>query len=196
MVDVTNNLSVRPGFSTVTQDLLNLNADVNAAEGGSKEVNVLDIAMKLGMLMMQACEKKLANLLKEATGRLNQITAMNQLKEDVTALRAIRTNAGTAEGKAMTTNSADTTNFIAKAEKAGITVSAQERANWQSGNVTAADIDTMDARIKTLQDSATNGSQADQMNMQKLTTQITQFTNMTMSMADKKKEAVDRIFSR
>jgi len=194
MVNVTNNPTVNAGFSTVTQDLLNLNADVNAAAGGKNEVNVIDIAMKFGMLMMQAGEKKLANLLKEATGRLNQITAMNQLKEDVTALRAIRTNAGTAEGKAMTSNSADTTNFIVKAEKSGITLSAQEKANWQSGNVTAADIDTLDARIKTLQDSATNGSQADQMNMQKFTTQITQFTNMTMSFLDKKKEAGDRIF--
>jgi hypothetical protein len=194
MVNVTNNPTVSAGFSNVTQDLVNLNNDVNAASGGSKEVNVLDIAMKLGMLMMQAGEKKLANTLKEATGRLNQLTAMNKLKEDVTALRAIRTNAGTAEGKAMTTNSADTTNFIANAERAGITVSAQEKANWQSGNVTAADIDTLDARIKTLQDSATNGSQADQMNMQKYTTQITQFTNMTMSFLDKKKEAGDRIF--
>jgi len=194
MVNVTNNPTVNAGFNNVTQDLRNLNADVNAASAGKREINVLDLAGQVGLLFMKASENKLANLLKEATGRLNQITAMNQLKEDVTALRAIRTNAGTAEAKATTANSADTTNCIAKAEKAGITVSAQEKANWQSGNVTAADIDTLDARIKTLQDSATNSSQADQMNMQKFSTQITQFTNMVQAMRDRIKEVADRIF--
>lgn len=188
-----NPTTVNRGFTTPTE-LTSINQEVGQALKGSGSVNLQFLVMKLGMSMINAQNDRLANKLKDMTGNLNSLTAANQLKADLTALKAMRTKDGIAEGKTMGDKSADTTNFANKASRAGIAMSAAEKTNWESGQITNADIDTLEARVKTMQDAATNGSQADNMNMQMINTTISQFTNMAMTFLDEFKKAADRIF--
>lgn len=176
---------------TFTDELKELNAQVNGTGG---RVNIQFAAMKLSMLMINATQDRLATQIKDSTGNLNKLTAMNQLKEDSTNLKGVRSNAGKKETDTMETFSADTKSFADKALKSGVSLSADEYKNWQAGKVTAADIDTLEARIKTQQDSASNQSQADNMNMQKFNSLISQFTNMGMTMLDEYKKNTDRVF--
>ena len=185
--------TVNTGFQVGT-DLVNLNKDINAAASGKGTASIQFLAMKLAMMMIGASQDRLATPLKDATGNLNKLTAMNQLKEDTTKLKGLRTNGGLADGKTMEANAADTKAFIDKAKQAGIAVSADEYTNFSSGKVTQADLDTMESRIKTQQDAASNSSQADNMKMQQLNTLIGQFTNMGMTFLDEHKKAGERIF--
>lgn len=177
----------------ISQELTSINQDVQQALAGNRSVNLNFLVMKLGMSMINLQQDRLANQLKDMTGNLNKMTAANQLKEDLTSLKALRTKDGIADAKTMGSYAADTSAFLAKAEKAGITFSTTEKTNWKSGTVTSSDIDALEARVKTMQDSATNTSQADNMKMQMINTNISQFTNMAMTFLDEFKKALDRI---
>ncbi len=176
---------------TVSDELRTLNQEVSGQTGS---FNVQFAAMKLSMLMIGANQDRLSTQLKDSVGNLNKLTAANQLKEGTTALKAARSQQSLGEGAEMTSNSADTKAMADKAMKAGISISADEYKKWEAGKVVAADIDTLEARIKTMQDAASNQSQADNMNMQKLNTLISQFTNMGMTFLDEYKKGVDRVF--
>ena len=176
---------------TVSDELRTLNQEVSGQTGS---FNVQFAAMKLSMLMIGANQDRLSTQLKDSVGNLNKLTAANQLKESTTALKAARSQQSLGEGAEMTSNSADTKAMADKAMKAGISMTAEEYKKWEAGTVVAADIDTMEARIKTMQDAASNQSQADNMNMQKLNTLISQFTNMGMTFLDEYKKGVDRVF--
>lgn len=176
---------------TVSDELRTLNQEVSGQTGS---FNVQFAAMKLSMLMIGANQDRLSTQLKDSVGNLNKLTAANQLKESTTALKAARSQQALGEGAEMTSNSADTKAMAEKAMKAGITLTADEYKKWEAGKVVAADIDTMEAKIKTMQDAASNQSQADNMNMQKLNTLISQFTNMGMTFLDEYKKGVDRVF--
>lgn len=186
------NRNISSNFN-VSSELTNINQEVHQALSGNRSVNLNFLVMKLGMSMINLQQDRLANQLKDMTGNLNKMTAANQLKEDLTALKALRTKDGIAEAKTMGTYSSDTTAFVTKAEKAGITFSANEKNNWKAGSITSTDIDALEARVKTMQDSATNTSQADNMKMQMINTNISQFTNMAMTFLDEFKKAVDRV---
>lgn len=172
-------------------ELRTLNNEVGGKTGS---FNVQFAAMKLSMLMIGANQDRLSTQLKDSVGNLNKLTMANQLKESTTALKALRSQQSLGEGTEMTTNAADTRAMADKAMKAGITMTADDYKKWESGKVVAADIDTMEAKIKTMQDAASNQSQADNMNMQKLNTLISQFTNMGMTFLDEYKKGVDRVF--
>lgn len=176
---------------TVSDELRTLNQEVSGQTGS---FNVQFAAMKLSMLMIGANQDRLSTQLKDSVGNLNKLTAANQLKESTTALKAARSQQALGEGAEMTSNSADTKAMADKAMKAGISLTADEYKKWEAGKVVAADIDTMEAKIKTMQDAASNQSQADNMNMQKLNTLISQFTNMGMTFLDEYKKGVDRVF--
>ncbi len=176
---------------TVSDELRTLNQEVSGQTGS---FNVQFAAMKLSMLMIGANQDRLSTQLKDSVGNLNKLTAANQLKESTTALKAARSQQSLGEGAEMTSNAADTRAMADKAMKAGITMTADEYKKWEAGKVVAADIDTMEAKIKTMQDAASNQSQADNMNMQKLNTLISQFTNMGMTFLDEYKKGVDRVF--
>lgn len=176
---------------TVSDELRTLNQEVSGKAGS---FNIQFAAMKLSMLMIGANQDRLSTQLKDSVGNLNKLTAANQLKESTTALKAARSQQSLGEGAEMTTQAADTKAMADKAMKAGITMSADEYKKWEAGKVVAADIDTMEAKIKTMQDAASNQSQADNMNMQKLNTLISQFTNMGMTFLDEYKKGVDRVF--
>lgn len=176
---------------TVSDELRTLNQEVSGKAGS---FNVQFAAMKLSMLMIGANQDRLSTQLKDSVGNLNKLTAANQLKESTTALKALRSQQSLGEGTEMTTSSAETKAMADKAMKAGISISADEYKKWEAGKVVAADIDTLEARIKTMQDAASNQSQADNMNMQKLNTLISQFTNMGMTFLDEYKKGVDRVF--
>jgi hypothetical protein len=194
MTQITNNpTTIARGFA-VDSDLKTLNQDVNAAAAGKSTASVQFMAMKLAMLLMNANQDRLATRLKEATTNLNGMTAANQMKEDQTSLKGIRTNNSIKDTDKMGSYSTDTANFYEKAKTAGISFSDAEATAWKSGNVTKADIDTLDSRVKTKQDAFSNTSQADNMEMQKLNTLIGQFTNMGMTMLDNYKETANRIF--
>jgi hypothetical protein len=176
---------------TVSDELRTLNQEVSGKAGS---FNVQFAAMKLSMLMIGANQDRLSTQLKDSVGNLNKLTAANQLKESTTALKATRSQQALGEGAEMPSNAADTKAMADKAIKGGITMTADEYKKWESGKVVAADIDTMEAKIKTMQDAASNQSQADNMNMQKLNTLISQFTNMGMTFLDEYKKGVDRVF--
>lgn len=171
-----------------SSELRSLNKEVN-----SGTFNVQFAAMKLSMLMIGANQDRLSTQMQESAGNLNKLTAMNQLKADATSLKAARSNNKIKDDETMEKYAADTQAFATKAKGAGIEMSADEEAKFASGKITSADIDAIEARIKTQQDSASNQSQADQMNMQKLNTLISQFTNMGMTFLDEYKKGVDRI---
>ena len=177
----------------VSTELTNINKEVQQALSGDRSVNLNFLMMKLGMSMINMQQDRLSNQLKDMTANLNKMTAANQLKEDLTTLRALRTKDGIADAKTMGSYSADTAAFAAKAEKAGISVSANEKTNWNAGSVTSTDIDALEARVKTMLDTATNVSQADNMKMQMINTNISQFTNMAMTFLDENKKLGERI---
>lgn len=189
---IGSNRNVSSNFN-VSSELTNINQDVQKALSGDRSVNLNFLVMKLGMSMINLQQDRLANQLKDMTGNLNKMTAANQLKEDLTTLKALRTQDGLADAKTMGSHSTDTAAFAAKAEKAGVTFSANEKTNWKAGSVTNADLDALEARVKTMQDTATNTSQADNMKMQMINTNISQFTNMAMSFLDEFKKNTDRI---
>ena len=192
MTQITNNPTIARGY-TVDSELKALNQDVNAAAAGKSTASVQFMALKLAMLLMNANQDRLATRLKDATANLNGMTAANQMKEDLTSLKGIRTNNSIKDTDKMGSYSTDTANFYEKAKKAGISFSDSEATAWKSGNVTKADIDTLESRVKTKQDAFSNTSQADNMEMQKLNTLIGQFTNMGMTMLDNYKETANRI---
>ena len=193
MTQITNNPTIARGY-TVDSELKALNQDVNAAAAGKSTASVQFMALKLAMLLMNANQDRLATRLRDATANLNGMTAANQMKEDLTSLKGIRTNNKINDTDKMGSYSTDTANFYEKAKTAGISFSDAEATAWKNGDVTKADIDTLESRVKTKQDAFSNTSQADNMEMQKLNTLIGQFTNMGMTMLDNYKNTADRIF--
>jgi hypothetical protein len=193
VTQITNNPTIARGY-TVDSELKALNQDVNAAAAGKSTASVQFMALKLAMLLMNANQDRLATRLRDATANLNGMTAANQMKEDLTSLKGIRTNNKINDTDKMGSYSTDTANFYEKAKTAGISFSDAEATAWKNGDVTKADIDTLESRVKTKQDAFSNTSQADNMEMQKLNTLIGQFTNMGMTMLDNYKNTADRIF--
>ena len=187
----TNNISSSFNVST---EVSSINREVKELTSGNSSIPLQFLVMKMGMAFVNESNKKMGNQLQDMTANLNKMTAANQLKENITTLRALRTKDGIADAKTMGSYSSDTNNFMAKAERAGISFSATERTNWSAGNVTNADIDALEARVKTMQDAASNSSQADNMKMQMINTAISQFTNMAMAFLDEFKKAADRIW--
>lgn len=184
---VSSNFGLTSGVAAVNQNMADLKA-------GKSTMSIQFLMMSLSVEWIGATTDQLTVQVEKSTNNLNKLTAMNQLKADTSNLTAVRNNAGKKDADTMTSNSTDTTNFYNKAAKAGIEFSKAEAENWKTGKVTAADITTIEARIKTQQDSVTNMSTADNMQMQKFNTMITQFTNMGMSFLDEIKRAVQKIF--
>jgi len=185
-----NDVTVSRNFEFSAAQLA-LNKEISAPGG---KFNVQMAAMALSMLMIDANTDRLQTQLQGSTNNLNKLTAMNQLKEDTTGLKGLRANAGKKDTDTMESNSADCKNLMDKAMKAGVTISADEYSKWSSGKMTAADIDTLDSRIKTMQDTASNQSQADNMQMQKHNTLSGQSTNMGMTFLEEYKKSSERIF--
>ena len=190
---VTNNVTVARTIS-YSNELVELNKDVTNAVSGKSGGNIMFMAQKLSMMLIDQNQQRLATKLKDATGNLNGLTAMNQLNEDRVALKALRANSKIKDDDKMTANSTDTANMYEKAAKAGIAFSTEEAANWKSGNITMKDIETLESRIKTKQDAFSNTSQADNMEMQKFNTLIGQFTNMGMTFLDEFKKQGERVW--
>lgn len=194
MAIIGNNAPNLSANFRVGAEITDINRDVKLAQSNPSGVNLQFLVMRLGMASINSQQERLADQLQNMTANLNKMTAANQLKEDITKLKGLRTNEGMAEGKAMTGHATDTATFASKAVRAGIAMSAEEKTNWETGKVTSADIDTLEARVKTMQESATNSSQADNMKMQMINTTISQFTNMAMTFLDEFKKASDRIW--
>jgi hypothetical protein len=179
---------------TYSSELVQLNKDVAGAVAGKSSGNILFMAQKLSLMLIDQNQQRLATKLKDATSNLNGLTAMNQLNEDRVALKALRANGKIKDDDKMTAHSTDTANMFEKASKSGIAFSTEEAANWKAGNITSKDIETLESRIKTKQDAFSNTSQADNMELQKFNTLIGQFTNMGMTFLDEFKKQGDRIW--
>lgn len=190
---ITNNVTVARTI-TYSNELVELNKDVSNAVSGKSGGNIMFMAQKLSMMLIDQNQQRLATKLKDATGNLNGLTAMNQLNEDRVALKALRANNKIKDDDQMTAHSTSTANMYEKAAKAGIAFTADEATNWKGGNITMKDIETLESRIKTKQDAFSNTSQADNMEMQKFNTLIGQFTNMCMTFLDEFKKQGERVW--
>lgn len=186
---------------TITQgwkadaELRALNQEVKIlVNGQTNGTDIRFLAMRAIGKFGNEMENRLANKLKDVVGNLNKLTAMNQLKEDTTSLTALRANGGLKEAATMEANATDTNAMYTKASQAGIAFSTTEADNWKTGKITKADIDTLESRIKTQQDAASNTSSSDNMELQKYNTLITQAVSMAMAFLDEFKKQSSAIW--
>lgn len=176
-----------------TSEMAAVSADIERAKVGGG-VNIHILLSKLGMMTMAAAEKKLVNHLEKMKANLDAVTMANQNNADLMQLRAMRTKDDVKDSATMTTRATDTDRVADKIRASGVALTDDEIKNWESGNVTEADIKSMEAKVKVKLDQASNLTQGDNMVAQQLMTQMGQFTNFVMFAVDNMKEIFGRIF--
>lgn len=155
--------------------------------------SIHSILMAISMAQIELNQTKAVNVAKSAQANVNRLDAANQLTEQLKKLEALRAEKKIDKDKTMEGQAAECKQFVDNLKAAGISVSADEYAKWSSGKMTDADLKTIEARIKTLSDGASNQSQVINLELQKANNNMQQSTNMFMSFLDSKKQAEDRI---
>ena len=139
-------------------------------------------------------------LLSAATDNMKQQNYANQLNEQISALKSRR---ATTKSDAKDTDSVQINPALSKEEKdnltsafarIGVNASEENFAKVLSGNFSQTNLDALAAKVKTMQDQATNQAQIDNMNIQNSNNRQNQQISFYMSMVDQLKTQGDRIW--
>jgi hypothetical protein len=150
--------------------------------------------MAIGMAKIDSETTKASEQTKKALANVNRLDAANQLTSQLNELKALRSNNDIAKDKTMEKYSTDTAQFGVNLEKAGITLTADEKTKLAKGTLTDADLETLSSKIKTMSDSASNLSQQINLELQRANNAVQQNTNMFMNFMDTLKQIFQNIF--
>jgi hypothetical protein len=180
-------------MTTITS--LNASAATRVVNDGIKQgASLSQIMMAVAFASVQLNETKGLNIAKSAQANVNKLDAANQLASQLKTLEGMRAEKKIDKDKTMEALAADCLKFVENLKAAGIPISAEEYAKWGAGKMTDADIKTVESRIKTMSDSASNQSQMINLELSKSNAATTTSTNMFMSFLDTWKQGLDRIF--
>jgi len=162
----------------------------NVKEGASLH----NLMMAIAMAQTDLNQTKATNIAKSAQTNVNKLDAANQLSSQLKTLEGLRAEKKIDKDKTMEGLATECKQFVDNLKNAGVPISADEYAKWATGKMTDADIKTIESRIKTMSDNASNQSQMINLELQKANNNMQQSTNMYMSFMDAQKQTLDRIF--
>jgi hypothetical protein len=151
----------------------------------------------LGSLQMGEEQKKSQQLMQEAMANLKAQTAANQLSEQIATLKAARAAQNPAKDtdtpQVTTPTSSERAVFVDNMQKAGVPLDSATAQRLKDGKFTAADLDAATAKVKTLQDQASNAAQLSNMYIQNSNNRQNQITSFIMAAIDLMKSMGDRV---
>jgi hypothetical protein len=163
-------------------------------ESMKEGVSLPNLMMTISAARIDLDQVKATNVAKSAQSNVNRLDAANQLSSQLKTLEGLRAEKKIDKDKTMEVLATDCKQFVDNLKNAGIPISADEYAKWSAGKMTDTDLKTIESRIKTMSDAASNQSQMINLELQKANNSMQQSTNMFMSFLDTLKQVMDRIF--
>ena len=166
-------------------------------EAINSKASLQHVMMAIAMAQGELQQTKAGEITRSAAANVNRLDAANQLKAQANKLKGMRVDGKLEKSDELskaTGGAAAAKAFVDNLRKAGIEMSAEEYTKWSAGKMTEADLDTINSRITTMSDAASNQSTMINLELQRANNGVQQATSMFMNFLDTIKQMFGQIF--